>query len=186
MNADELRIDGITSIYFHEDDYCQIELVPRENEGFLIAQGSEIQRSAEKNFDGYGYKGIHVRSEEPVPLSTKGIALEHMADMLRVRGFRRIDQVFTGYGSHRELAKNTVAFKLDPYEIYVDHKDCILNHVWLYLHWGASPESKQQLIDAFDQIGQNWHLLLAHWPWSLVVDLTDRSAIENYVTVRPE
>ncbi len=160
--------------------------MPRENEGFLIAQGAEIKRSAEKNFDGYGYKDIHIRSEEPVPLSTKGIPLEQMTDILRERGFHRIDRVFTGYSSHREVAKNTVAFKLDPYEIYMDHKDGILDHVWLYMHWGASPESKQHLIDAFDQIGQRWQLLLSHWPWSQVVDLTDRSAIENYVTVNPQ
>lgn len=184
-NLEQPRIEDNSSIYFHEDDYCQIELVPRENEGFLIAQGAEIQRSAEKNFDGYGYKGIHVRSEEPVSLSTKGIALEQMADILRDCGFHRIDQVFTGYSSHSELVKNAVAFKHDPYEIYMDHKDGILDHVWLYLHWGASPESKQQLIDAFDRIGQKWQLLLSHWPWSQVVDLTDRSAIENYVTVNP-
>ncbi len=184
--SEEQQIDGITSIYFHEDDYCQIELVPRENEGFLIAQGAEIQRSAEKNFDGYGYKGIHVRSEEPVSLSTKGIAVEQMAEVLTAQGFLRIDTVFTGYSTHRERAKDTVAFKLDPFVVYVDSKDGILAHAWLELNWGASSESQMRFIDALDLIGRNWQLLLSHWPGSLVVDLTDRVAIENYVTVHPQ
>ncbi len=185
-NSEELQIDGITSIYFHEDDYCQIELVPRENEGFLIAQGAEIQRSAEKNFDGFGYKDIHVRSQEQVPLSSKNILLSQIADMLRDCGFLRIDTVFTGYSTHREHLQNAVAFKLDPYVIYFDHKDGIVEHAWLDLHWGSSPESQTRMIGAFAQIGQKWQLLLSHWPWSRVVDLTDRAAIENYVTVYPE
>lgn len=185
-NADELRIDGTTSIYFHEDDYCQIELVSRENEGFLVAQGAEIQRSAEKNFDGYGYKAIHVRSEEPVSLSTKGIAVEQMAEVLTAGGFFRIDNVFTGYSTHRERAKDTVAFKLDSYVVYLDHKDGIVAHAWLDMNWGASPESQMRFIDALDQIGRKWQLLLSHWPESRVVDLTDRAAIENYVTIDPQ
>lgn len=185
-NADELQIDGITSIYFHEDDYCQIELVPRENEGFLIAQGAEIQRSAEQNFDGYGYKAIHVRSEEPVSLFTKGISVDQMAEILGAHGFLRIDTVFTGYSTHRERANNTVAFKLDPYVVYLDHKVGVVAHAWLDLHWGGSTESKMHFIDTLDQIGRKWQLLLSHWPWSRVVDLTDRSAIDNYVTVYPQ
>lgn len=185
-NSDELQIDGTTSIYIHEDDYCQIELVPRENDGFLIAQGAEIQRSAEKNFDGYGFKGIQVRSEEPVSLSTKGISVDQMAAILVAQGFFRIDTVFTGYSSHRKHAKDTVAFKLDPYVVYLDHKDGIVAHAWLDLHWGGSTESKMHFIDTLDQIGWKWQLLLSHWPWSRVVDLTDRSAIENYVTVYPQ
>lgn len=185
-NSDELQIDGITSIYFHEDDYCQIELVPRENEGFLIAQGAEIQRSAEKNFDGYGYKDIHVRSEEPVSLSTKGIPVDQMAEILGAQGFLRIDTVFTGYSTHRERAKDTVAFKLDPFVVYMDCKDGIVAHAWLDLNWGASSESQMRFIDALDQMGRKWQLLLSHWPGSRIVDLTDRAAIENYVTIDPQ
>lgn len=172
------------SIYFREDDYCQIELVAKENEGYLRKTGAEIQRSAEQTFDGFGYKDIYVRNEEPVALSTKRILPEQLATLLEDCGFQRINKVFTGYSSHREHLKDAVGFKLEPYVIYLDHKDGVVQHIWLEMHWNDAVESQRQLITAFDQIARNWPLLLSDWSWSKVVDLTDRAVVERYVISR--
>jgi hypothetical protein len=173
-----------TSIYFHEDDYCQIELVANENEGHLRKTGAEIQQSAKQNFDGFGYKDTFIRNEEPMPLSTKRILPEQLATLLEGCGFQRIAKVCTGYSSHREQLKDAMALKLDPYVIYLDHKDGIVQHIWLEMRWSDAPENQRRFTDALDQIGRKWQLLLSDWSWPKVVDLSDHAATERYVISR--
>ena len=180
------RVDGVTSIYFHEDDYCQIELLPEENGDHLVIEGQKVRETAEKNFDGYGFTAIHVPAREPLPLASRKIPVSFIEEVFSMAAFKRIPKVYSGSMSDRAEAPDTVAFKLDPYVVYFDHKDGIVLHIWLQLFWKAEPENRVKLLDALHEIGKKWQLVLMHWPWSRLIDLRDRTATDDYLTVYPE
>ena len=65
---EEVSLIELDAIYFHEDSYNQVELIPRRNLFYLRKENESINNFAEENFDGFGFKDIHVREENPVKL----------------------------------------------------------------------------------------------------------------------
>jgi hypothetical protein len=117
------QTDGVTSMYFHEDDYCQVQLLPKEDQVHLSAEGAKVKVVAEKNFTGYGFANIHVPAKEPIPLSSRSIGVSEIDSILIADRFIRIETVFSGSMSDRALAQNTVAYRLGGYSFYYDHEN---------------------------------------------------------------
>ncbi len=55
--------------YFHEDDYCQIEILPIDNLKFCLKQAGKISEFSEKHQNGIGWDAMYVREENPRKLS---------------------------------------------------------------------------------------------------------------------
>jgi hypothetical protein len=175
------QTDGVTSIYFHEDDYCQVQLLPKEDHDHLSTEGAKVKEVAEKNFTGYGFANIHVPAKEPIPLSSRGIGVSEIDSILIAERFDRIATVFSGSMSDRALARNTVAFKLGSYSFYYDYENGIVQNIWLDLFGKASSEDRANLTNALHGIGTKWDLVLMHWSWSSLVDLNSQPAIAEYL-----
>lgn len=57
--------------YFHEDDYCQVEILPVENLSFYKRQAREIEDFADEHREGVGFTDMYVREKKPIPLFEK-------------------------------------------------------------------------------------------------------------------
>jgi len=59
-------------VYFHEDDYCQIELLPSTSWKFCFNQIKEIDEFSEKHKvkNGIGWDKIYIRKESPYKIES--------------------------------------------------------------------------------------------------------------------
>src|SRR5690349_13159621 len=92
------------TIFFHEDDYCQVQLIPIENLHNVEKEAQKIIESAKENFDGLGFKNIHVRADHKVQLSSRRITSDELDIVLQNLKTTRHSHVTTGHGNYSELS----------------------------------------------------------------------------------
>ena len=68
----------MASAFFHEDDYCQVEVLPITARGYCLAEMGRIDDFADAHLDGAGWTAMYVRGESPQPLASLGITLEEL------------------------------------------------------------------------------------------------------------
>ena len=174
-----------SEIYFHEDDYCQIEILPVENLDFCLEQAGLIDESAEAHYDGFGYTEAFVRKENPISLHDKKISAiffnETLSGILPVK----YDEVFTGYASYRVKCEHTSAFGYDDKTVVVfyDEDDGFIINIWLDL--GISQESDIALVqNFFIALSKLGDFIIADWGWCFVEKINNHEKIEQYLQNR--
>ena len=89
LTKQEYRAKG--TIFYHEDDFCQIEIVPKENLSELIKQADNISDFTSEN----GYSDIYVREENKVSLKTKKISKSELESLLTKLGTEKHTEIIT-------------------------------------------------------------------------------------------
>lgn len=167
------------TLFYHEDDFCQIELSPKENLPLFQKKSKEINDLAEKSFDDYGYKDIYVRNDNRIGLKETKINPAELEAIIAITELDKATKVTTGYGqTFRETRKDAVGFGKDYSAIYFDVQDGVVNHIWFTDPFGID---KQRLTECLLHLGKKWNLLLMDWNQTLPVDLSERSEIEKYL-----
>ena len=167
------------TLFYHEDDYCMIELTPKENIQALKEESDTINAKAEKNFDGNGYKDIHVIKDDRVKLDIRKINPTDLEKIIDKTGLKKAALVTTGYGqTYREESKNTFGFGKDYSVIYYSVKDNVVDRIWF-----TNPSSldKQKTVSCLSEIGKKWDLVLMDWFQTRIVDLSDKNGIDKYL-----
>ncbi|HZV71840.1 MAG TPA: hypothetical protein VFG10_19975 [Saprospiraceae bacterium] len=168
------------TIFYHEDDFCQIEILPGDNFINLKVESQIIRTLAKENFDGTGFTDIHVRDDKSrTNLNQLQIKPEDVDNIFKLLGTDRISNVITGYGqTYRIPHENCIAFGKDYNAIYYDFKDNIVQHIWL-----TNPKNinRTELIECLYELGNNWNLLLQDWNRTISVDLRNKQEINNYL-----
>ena len=95
--------------YYHEDDFCQVELLPIDNLQHCLAQMGEQQAFAAAHQSGVGWTDMYMRQEPPSRLVTLGMTGEQLRLAVKEM-LPPYDAVFTGYSSYRVECRNVLAF----------------------------------------------------------------------------
>src|SRR5512144_460743 len=95
------------TVYFHEDDYCQIEVLPAQSWEYCAIQLGQIAEFSEQHRtpNGMGWTGIHVRGKAPATLAALSLDVDSVSRALS-QYLVPFDRVETGYSSHREECRN--------------------------------------------------------------------------------
>src|SRR5688500_5987717 len=90
-------------IYFHEDDYCQQELLPLDAKAFADAELKRVADFADAHRapGGLGWTDMYMRSSPPLELRALGIGRRQFGEAISP-SLPPFDDVYTGYSSHRE------------------------------------------------------------------------------------
>lgn len=180
QSGDAEPLSEVTTIFYHEDDYLQVEILPHDNLAYLEAESKRVNDFGNEHLDGSGYTDMYVRNAERTELKERQIRPGDLEQSLATLGLDRISKVLTGYGqTFREPHKNCVAFGKDYSAIYYDSRDDIVQHIWLTNHWGID---RKKLASCLHEMGQQWQLVLQDWNLTTAVDLSDRMAIEGYLS----
>ncbi|MDB5276153.1 MAG: hypothetical protein JWR61_1108 [Ferruginibacter sp.] len=164
--------------YFHEDYYCQIEYLPKENFSTSSKVATEIIEHSEKTFDGYGWKGCYIRSEASVPTISKNIKVRHLVDFLINEGFSEYPSVTTGYSTTVFPCDNIRAFKRQSIVLCIDFKGDIVDDIW---HNDSPHQLDNDIYKEFLlTMADKFNLLLADWWKSIVVDISNPEEIDKY------
>lgn len=173
----------MTSIYFHEDDFCQIEILPIENLGFCLKQAGCIEEFAKTHKSGIGYTDMYVRDETPLSLADKKIVPSQLKNALQ--GItKEFDEVYSGYSSYREKCEFTHAFGNDKnIVLFFDVKNGIVKNIWLTLDTDKEDDilTAKNIFSALSRIGS---FIIADWGWSYIEDIGNHLEIEKYLRQR--
>jgi hypothetical protein len=175
----------LRELYFHEDDYCQLELVAEANGRWCAEQMGRIDEFAAAHKAEVGWTDILVRSESPTPLSSLAISRSQFIDSMP-SSMRPFDRIFTGYGTTLSECRQTIAF--GPHHSLVAHAELdaedIVSAVWFTFDL-KSPGDVAIATDLTHALSR-WPALIADWGWSQLIRLTDVDALTQYFSARVE
>lgn len=173
LTKTEYRAKG--TIFYHEDDYCQIEIVPKENLSDLIKQADNIADFSAEN----GYSDIYVREENKVSLKSREIDKTELEKLLTELGTEKHTEVTTGYGSdYRVKSENTIGFGKEYSAVYFDFENDKVKNIWITNLFGLNND---KVVDVLSTIGEKWNLVLMDWNSSELIDLSNKEMIKKYL-----
>ncbi|MDE6678392.1 MAG: hypothetical protein K2K02_05060, partial [Ruminococcus sp.] len=164
-------------VYFHEDDYCQIEILPLSAKKFCLQQISEIFGFAEKHTEEYGFSDIYIRNESPHSIQEVGISHEKISEILDF--LPEFDKVVSEYTENSQLVfsrginNHTAVF-------WEKDEDNIISAMWLGGMY-IVPENCHIWRKILTVLGNTAPLMLADWNAGICIDLTNAEEIENYI-----
>ena len=143
------------SMFFHEDDSCQVELLPVDDQGYCLREMGRIGEFADAHQDGLGFTDLSMLGEPPRSLDTLGVSLSELRSTIGAI-LPPFDQVFTGYRFHRKLCHSVHAWGVDDSAaVFAGVGEAgVIRSVWLSLY-GILP----------DGVGE-WSRLLRSLPCS--------------------
>lgn len=180
---DKVKDKEIDRLYFHEDLYCQVELLPRENFSELEKENEKIEDFAQNHSDGFGFSDIYVRNGQKIKTSERKIQISDFEKLMVEIGFKKFSNVYTGYSSYEEPCKNTLGFKLDSSVVYCDFENDLIKNIWIdNFRFSNSSDKKEQLINGLFAIGEKWNLILNDWDLTETFDLMNKIEIDRYIS----
>jgi len=166
-------------IFFHEDEYLQIELLPIENYEFCCEQTGDIQHFADEHTDGIGYTDIFQRSDEKVSLESKELSLSKVKSILEIH-LNYFPNIETGYGSSEKSASNTIGYGFDNLQILINFTDDHIRNIWIR-GFVSNEDEVSSLLEALFRLGQLYDLIIADWEGCHVVQLKSRAVVKEYI-----
>ncbi|MEJ2880387.1 hypothetical protein [Pedobacter sp. GR22-6] len=165
-----------------EDDYCQVELVPKENLPFLQQQMKELELFDQEHRTDYGYTDIVQREDHPV----KTISCEFRADYLKVAlsSFKLPELHHMRYeaGEIRSLKKSkTKAYGFESFTLFFEIEEEYVATIWLKFHLITSVTEYDIILDALYHLGEETNLLLVDWNAVEIIDLSNKVQINGYL-----
>ncbi len=168
------------TIYFHEDDYGQIEVLPKENLFHCKSQMGLIEDFSNEHRVGIGFSKIYVREENPISLTDLNINVKSF-EAIVVQSLTKYDEVLTGYSSYREKCENTCALELGEYaHLYYSFEAEIITNIWLVLN-EFTEDHLQATLQVLQSISQLAELILVDWSWGEVIQLTNQTDLNKYL-----
>lgn len=173
LTKKEYRAKG--TIFYHEDDFCQIEIVPKENLSHLLKEADNIADFSAEN----GYSDIYVREENKVRLKSREIDKTELEKLLTELETEKHTEVITGYGSdYRVKSENTIGFGKEYSAVYFDFENGKVENIWITNLFGLNHD---KVVDVLSKIGEKWNLVLMDWNSSELIDLSNKEMINKYL-----
>ncbi|WP_340067360.1 hypothetical protein [Ascidiimonas aurantiaca] len=172
MNAKE-------DLFFHEDDYLQVEIIPIDN---LFDQSKNLS-NLKYDFEEHGFTNISSRGAKKNPTSSKKIYSSHLTEILERSAITGFNKVYTGYGSNSILKNGIKAYGYKDYAILFDSLNGIVQNIWLVF----SPKlemplsSYSNLSNTLFEIGSKYNMILIDWNEEIIVDLGSHKKTLDYL-----
>lgn len=162
------------SIWFHEDDFCQIEFQPKENLKALIKDCKEISEQSTN--------GSKSNPSTKVRTSDRGIKTFDLISLFERNNFQVNKEVYSGSISHPRRATDAMAFKKDTITFYCRFKDDLVKNIFIDVNIPPKPINEYKVM--LKTLGKQWDLLLVDWQQLAVVELDNELQLDNYLTTK--
>lgn len=171
----------VRKLFFHEDDYCMLELVLPGQQGEAEEEMGHIASFSEEHRTEAGYTDVYVRKSDADGLTELGIRVTDIEAAIAAFA-KPYDVVSTGYGSsYRVECPQIQAF--GPNEetvLFCEHKDGILHKAWLTLEF-EDRDRYQWSLKLLRTLAGLAPLALADWTWGVHLELRDDAALAAYL-----
>lgn len=172
------------SIYFHEDEYCQKEIVPLQN---LLSKRNDTDVTREHSEDAFtdnGFTTMSVIEETKYPLGNLKISITEFENILKEHALFYFRQVYTGYSTYQTLKPDTLAFGFENYALFYQFNSGIITKAWIvYSVFSDTLNSyPERLQSTLLKLGLVYDLVLVDWNELLTVILKNKTSVTDYVT----
>lgn len=175
-------------IYFHEDDYCQQQLLPRGALAFTEAELKKSDDFAAKHLapDGQGWTDMYIRQEAPAELVALNISKEAFISIISTIA-PPFDEVYEGYLGHGRKYPRTAAWG--------NSQDCALFAEWniegiIVSVWTSFFERDENenlaATNVVAALGDKYPLIYVDWAWSYICEASDRNAFSSRLRTKLE
>lgn len=167
-------------VYFHEDFYRQIELIPEEN---YFAAHEYINDLPDLVRTPYGFYGTIARKEQPIEILDRKISLNDINSILFNLGGILFKSIQYGYSSAVYEKENTVAWGFERLGIILEYNiNELITQMWL-LSSSAFGENNEgiHISKALNVLGKNYNLILVDWDINGLVRISSQTAVNNYL-----
>lgn len=170
------------SLYFHEDDDSQIELLPLAAWPHCQRTLAELHDFAQAHFDGAGYTDLMVRPQAPQSLAELELPADRVAAATAAQ-FPAYAQVWTGYSSWRTPCPRLRAWGAGDFALFADGQGERIEALWLaHEHW--APQQAPAIAALLRSLPKSGELLLVDWPWGHLFALSDEPALQRWLAER--
>jgi hypothetical protein len=175
----------MTEIFIHEDDYCQIELLPKDNFLLIHEEIKEIENSLGKQNSSYGFSNITSRNKVKIPLTSLNINRIDFENILKEEATAIFTKVKTGYSSHEEIMKQTIAYGYENYSIFFSWESNYLLRIWITQTFISETLNVYPILlsNTLKLIGTKWPLLLIDWNNFIICDVKREADLDNYLNL---
>ena len=160
------------SIYFHEDEYCQIEIIPEEN----YFEGSKVLEEHSVHEENNGFLSVYSRKPHTLKTIEKSITVHSFKELLEKYSLKTFKIVNSGYGRQIIHKPNIMAYGFENYVLFVEIHNSTIQNIWIM--YSASLISKDvfpvQLEKALYEIGKKWNE-------EVIVRLSNLKLVEDYL-----
>jgi hypothetical protein len=173
-------------IYFHEDDYCQQELLPRDALAYAEAELKKIAEFADahRSPDDAGWTDIYVRPKSPVSFRSLCMKKEDL-DAVISPHLTSFDLVYTGYSTYRERCRQAAAWgTAQQNAIFADwDDDGIIKNVWAQFF---DPDEKSLLAasKAVTALATAHSLIYVDWAWGYTCEIINGEAFASHLQTK--
>jgi hypothetical protein len=168
-------------VYFHEDDFCQQQLLPRDAADFVRKELRAISDFSDEHRapDGMGWTEMYIRGEAPAELPLLRIEKEKLGSYVSPF-LPPFDAVFTGYSSHREQCEKTGAWGTSAQcALFANwNDDGIIQSVWAEF-LKDDEESIHAATRAIATLGMHYPLVYVDWARGYVCDANDSGSFSS-------
>ena len=168
------------SIFYHEDFYRQIELIPQENyfKALKNISANSIDYESE-----HGFISIVERGEQKIRTEDLNIQFDSVNQELEKFTIKKYDIVKTGYGNTITVKKNTVALGFERIALFFEltQSDMVRN-IWLCQSLDLPRVSiSNNLLNAMVTLGREYNLILVDWNEEVAIRLSSIKAVKSYL-----
>lgn len=175
-------------IYFHEDDYCQQEILPREALAFVEAEIEKISEFSEAHRapGGMGWTEMYVRQKAPATFRALGMKREDFEAVISPH-LPAFDLVYTGYSSYRERRRKAAAWGTSAHNaIFVDWDDeGVVGNVWTQF-FEVDEKSLLVASKAVAAIGALRSLIYVDWAWGYACEIVNEDMFASRLRAKLE
>ncbi len=173
--------EKVRSLFFHEDDYAMLELIPSKRREEMAAEMEQIRTFADEHRTEGGYTDLYVRQSDPRELAELQISLAEVERAVSALA-SPYDRVITGYGSsYRVECEGIRAFgPNEEIALLCEHGEGRVHKAWMLLNIGDREQYdlSLKLLQALAGIAP---LTLADLAWGVQVELRDEKAVRQYL-----
>jgi hypothetical protein len=167
-------------LYFHEDDYLQVEMMPVSALGHCTDEMRESDAFSATHWNGTAWTSMYLLDDHSAYLKRLGISIHEIAPRLDSI-LEPVDEVFTGYSTYRERCSNTKAWVFPcGCGLLADYDaDGVVLHLWLVYepphvqHFGKFKEVVG-VLDAYSQF------IIVDWKKSHLLQCADDDKMRRY------
>lgn len=167
---------------FWEDDYCQVEIVPRKNIEHIKKSIKQIDEFTEKTRTEYGFTDIFMREGLPFPTINEELRTDYFEKLLTEMCFEKATKIRYDGNTIIDCSKTTSnAFSLPCFNFFYDCNEEFIKNIWISTSLITSNEHFNNILEALYELGESCELVLIDWNSSELIDLTDRNQIKQYL-----
>jgi hypothetical protein len=169
----------IDSIFFHEDDYCLLELLPIQN---LPSEISYVQTQSDENSYLEGF--ANATTDIEYPLFKLGLTCKQFEILIKKDVSYLVGQVYTGYSSYRELKSNITAYGLGNYVLYAESNNDVISKLWInYTFVSDTFNGYPHVLErTLHELGLKYDLVLFDWSEFIIIILKDKKQLLKYIS----